>query len=303
MNRISLLLLFILAGCKNNTEPAMDPCADNLTASFESCSSVTTVSADKCIIRDALIQQSDGYIMDKFVYHHDGTNYDRIDRYYLEDGSLPFPETPTEIHNFSYKDGVISEVRYTAPSISPGVTWVSTYTYLDSRLKTHLDILRADGSVDFSQDFEEFYVSAPKDSLYYYDGRVDVVSDARALFEYKDGNLNRMGRPSSVGACTMYGAKFLFRKNYYDNVPNVLKDYAVRYPFIIGKGIYGIMLESYPVGPSANNIIGRFGNDGLNDAKDQYCWTFLKNATQTYWIKTFKSDDRQFTITYHYDCE
>jgi hypothetical protein len=86
-------------------------------------------------------------------------------------------------------------------------------------------------------------------------------------------------------------------------MPNVLKHYAVRYPFIIGKGMYGIMLETYPVEPSANNIIGRFGNEGLNDAKEQYCWSFLKNAAQTYWIKQFKADDRQFTITYHYDCE
>src|SRR5258708_4201735 len=280
MNRISLFLLVILAGCNHNIDPAMDPCADHLSASFEPCSSVGTVTADHCIILEALIQDQDGVIIDKFVYHYDGTNYNKIDRYYLEDNSHPFPQTPTESIDFSYNNGLISEVRFSSALLSPDSTLVTTlvtrYTYSGTKLSAHYEVLNTDGSVNISYDNEEFYLLAPKDSLYYYDGIISDVADHRALFDFKNGNLIRKGTPSKSGLCTMHGTAWAFVKNYYDDLPNVLKNYAARYPLNIGKSLYGTMSESY-VEISANNIIGQVANAGQTKESAQYCWTFLKN--------------------------
>jgi hypothetical protein len=309
MNRASLLLLTILAGCDKNVEP-MDLCADNLAAFFEPCTSITTVAADKCIIQEVHIQDGEGHLRDKFVYHHDGTNYNKIDRYYTEDDSKPFPITPTEIIKFNYyQNGLIFQVRFTS-FLNPNnpSNWVSTYTYLNGKLNIRYDILEEDGSVIFSYNNDEFYLTPPKDSLYYFYGPIIGNNDQKALFDFKKGNLVRKGRTSKEGTCLMHDARWLFLKNYYDDLPNVLKNYAVRYPLSNGKIVYGTMSESY-VEINENNIIGQIDNDGNTDERVQYCWTFLKNTAQTYWIKKFAADRPtstgtiRYVVTYYYDCE
>lgn len=302
-NRIWLPLFLVLAACSNNPGPATDPCADDLTATFEPCQQVTPVPG-QCHILEALVTDSSGYVIDKFVYHYDGTHYDRIDRYYTDENTQPLPDSPREIHSFAYQDGLISEVSHTAPSDSPGTTWVTTYTYEDDKVKLH-DEIHHDGSVEYENDREQFYIRDPQDSTYFYDGSVVPGFDGRALFEYKGSNLVRMAYPSDDGTCTIHNIQWHFVRNYFDDVPNVLKDFAVRYPFLIGKGIYGAMLNTvptYPLEVNANNIIGRVEHDGASLATSPYCWAYLK-SNQTYYIKSFERMDPDRKITYYYDCE
>lgn len=306
MQRLFLFLFLILCGCNRDAEPVVDMCADNLTATFEPCSSITTVTKDICIIKEVLIYDAEGVLKDKFEYHYDGTNYNRIDRYYREDYSKPLPVTPTETIEFTYyENGLVSQVNFTSFLIENNTSKSeSTYTYSENELNIRYNGLNPDGSVGLSYDNNEFYLPGPEDSLYYFNEPVVGHYDYSGLFDFKGGNLIRKGTPSNDGDCILYGKNWDFTKNYYDNLPNVLKNYAVRYPLSFGKIVYGIMSESY-VEINSNNIIGRVDKTGT----EQYCWEFLKNSSETYWIKEFsgarQASDRLvgFTVTYNYDCE
>ncbi len=297
-SKIIIALLFFIS-CHDTVKP-VDQCVDRINLTFVPCAGYVNVSANQCVIKEARVAFSTGYEHEKYVYFYDGTDYYKIDRY-DRPYDADYPDSPNATIRFSYEQGRIKEVIY-ASNATPNSYLQTTYAFLDTEVRIQVFHIVDGVSTQQLDDSGQLYLSNPKDSIYHYVGPhvADIFQD-QYLGEYKAGNRVRFGVPASDGNCQLYDIKWRFIvKSYFDNLANVLRDYAVRYPFQGGNGLPAYY-DQFWLANNANNTIAIVNDNGAKLESSQDCWTFLVNSSQQLWLKKFVTSGGE--ITYIYDCE
>lgn len=292
---IFVLIVINFTSCNDKNESPH--CADTINESFAPCSQELTVSSASCIIKEAIVKFNNGNQREKFIYHHNGINYFQIDSHTLQnDGS--FTEEPNSIIQLYYdQDRVIS----TVVSFTTNSNLIkTTYSYSRSTV-TITTFIDTGGANDATFTSFQLYTPFAKDSTYYYEDTSGKDLDLSYLNEMKGGNRIRMGTLASDGTCSWYGRKWKFdNKAYYDDLSNVLKDQAIRYPFNGNNGLPAFF-DQFWVQTNLNNITGSVFDNGKIVEKTSYCYTFIRDATQKLWLK--KLETGGVNIVYTYDCE
>jgi len=294
--KILLLIGLALCGCNDNNETP-NACEDKIDIKVDLCEEEIAVSKDQCIIKEAIVQFLNGNQREKFVYFHDGTNYYKIDSYTLQnDGS--FTNEPGTTTTFTYDDGRIVQVIVSF-NTTPDSYLKTIYSYGYPEVKIESSYI-THGAVGTVYEYNQFYIPDSKDSIYQH---VEFLNGTNLsyLSEMKGGNRTRLGTSDDKSACFLYGSTWKFNsKTYYDDQPNVLKEYAICYPFNGTNGLPSFS-EQFWVQTNANNMIGNVFDDGSSFNRQQYCWTFLRSSLNKLFLKKVRMEGT--IITYTYDCE
>ncbi|MCW5909630.1 MAG: hypothetical protein KIT62_01085 [Cyclobacteriaceae bacterium] len=286
MKKISFLCLLLL-GC--DKEEMADACADTVILNEPPCQTFVDVTPP-CIIQE-VIKRVEGHELTKYVYYHNGLNYDRIDIYDKDVWQDEYPEEPVEIATLIYEGDQIKEVTV-QPSATPNFQRKAYYEYSYMSVTTILELVEG-GVVTNTTSYDQLFLINPKDSTYLNKGVFDI------LREYKNGNNTRFAVEADTGRCIINEQRWVFTvKTSFDLNPNVFHDYAVRFPLGKETGYAG----QFWFGNNRNNIVATIYSLNNNN-KVVNCYTFLRNGGQT-WVKEYESTSAsQFHYTYKYSCE
>lgn len=283
MKKIVFFCLVVI-GC--NSDDDMNTCEDNFAINQLPCQEFTNITPP-CIIEQA-VELVGGKELTKYVYFHDGTNYNKIEVYYRNDDKQDYPELPREIVTMTYEGSNIKEVLV-QPSNNPNNRRKFTYSYSGLKVTETFQLLMS-GVVISTETTDQLYVTAPKDSSYVIDG-----VDRDMLREYKNGNNTRVAIESSEGACVINDQRWVFtHKMIYDVNPNVFKDYAVRFPLGGETGYAG----EFWFANNKNNIVASADPRDVTQ-NVLSCYNFFKSG-DLLWIKEYEG---YYNITYTYSCE
>lgn len=289
--QVYLILLIFIAGCEKEQDSI---CTDSVTMNQLPCQNFITVSKTPCILISA-VNSINGYETEKYVYHHNGTTYDKIEVYYRA-SNTNFTDVPNAIAYLTYEGEKIKEVLIKSPD-KPETYRRNYFDYQNSEVVIGFELV-TNNAVTYRTEYKQSYLIAPENK-FYPDPQISNLWQGR---EYKDGNNVRVALNSENGPCILEGYKWEFTsKLSYDTNPNVFKDYAVR--FAMG-GETGWATQFW-FANNKNNI-----NVSANLAKDpiefsQTCYTFLRRD-EDIWIKTrnFRnSADDLISVTFNYSCE
>lgn len=286
MNKIRRIgfLCLLLIGC--NSDDDMNACEDTFAINQSPCQEFTNITPP-CIIEQA-VELVGGKELTKYVYHHDGSNYDKIEVYYRNDAETDYPALPRETVTMIYEGNKIKEVTV-QPSNNSSTLRKYTYSYSDLAVSETFQLLIS-GVVISTDTYEQLYVTEPKDSTY-----VIESIDRDMLREYKSGNNVRVAIESSEGACVINDQRWVFTsKMIHDVNPNVFEDYAVRFPLGGETGFAG----QFWFANNKNNIVASADPRDVTQ-NILSCYNFLKNG-ELLWIKEYEG---YYNITYTYSCE
>jgi hypothetical protein len=294
---IALAAVCLLLSCADDDNTK--GCEDNINASFVPCIEELEVASDQCIVKEALKQNVAGVNFQKFVFFHDGTNYTKIELY-ENDYQGNIRDTVSSVFTFTYSDGRISEVTQ-VNKWQPQFLTRYVFTFVNRKVTMTVKSIVAGVTSEFV-GFTQVYLPDVTDTTFHWTGpNIATFIEDQYQTEFVNGNRVRFGYPSNEGTCHAWGILLAFQKNYYDDRPNVLADFAVRYPFD-GSNIPGLNLQFWAE-TNHNNVLATayYDRDAPDLVVDINCWTFLKNNSGSFWIKKFSSEYGQ--ITYTYDCE
>ncbi|MBX2955290.1 MAG: hypothetical protein KF846_03990 [Cyclobacteriaceae bacterium] len=281
------LLVFIFLSCEQ--QEIADACADTTVLNDPVCESFINVTPP-CIIQEVLTTIN-GNQLAKFVYHHDGLNYNKIEVYNRSKQTDDYPVMPDEVVTMIYENNEIKEVII-LPLASPGIQRKYFFDYKEFAVTISFELIE-DGETTFSNSYDQLFVTNPRDSIYLSEGFFDI------LREYKNGNNTRFAREDKDGMCVINNQRWLFtHKMSHDSNPNVFKDYAVRFPL---GGSEGWAIQFW-FGINRNNMVA--AKDLLNsNSKELYCYTFLCSGDWI-WIKNYEfATDLTYEYLYKYSCE
>jgi hypothetical protein len=293
MKKISILFLILFSlGCDLEDENA---CAD-IEIDVSACETFIDV-ASPCIITEVEEWRFDE-LSAKYIYYHNGLNYNKIERYQLNgSGVFNLDETITMEYEGSNIVGVV--IQRDRESMYKRFT----FEYSDQNLKTTYEEMEGE-TVLFGKISNQFFVNNPQNGFYVGRTFYDILS----LREFKDGNAIRIFSETNEG-CLIDGQNWLLSaKLIFDRNPNIFQDYAVRYPIDVEFNMG--MHTGYPgrvwLGYDRNNMIASVSRGTINsnfDRAEKRCYTFLKSDDEL-WIKEFKSTSYPNTKhVYKYSCE
>ena len=286
MKRLGFLIL-LLAGC--NHQDDVNTCVDKILLNEPPCQIFIDVTTP-CIIHE-VIEKVNGNELNKYVYYHDGLNYDRIDIYGKRAWEDEYPEQPSEIITLNYVNNKITEVT-AQPSATPNIYRKTNFEYSDVSVTINFELIE-DGVVTFAVSGDQLFLLNPKDSSYISSGFFDI------LREYKSGNNTRFAVEADTGKCIINDQRWVFTvKTSFDLNPNVFSDYAVRFPLGKETGYAG----QFWFGNNRNNIVATV-NPYMENIVRVNCYTFLRNGNQI-WIKEYEINGAQeYHYSYKYSCE
>mgnify|MGYP001170392838 CR=1 FL=1 len=277
MRRLIIPFMVLLAGCDNEPELI---CQDLTPDTVEECVTEINVTNDECIILESRHKSG----LYKYVYHHDGTNYDTVKSYSSVDGEFEL----NKIYSLEYNsNGLFSKVDQ---ENEDGSIFTFHFTYDEPEMTIRYIIRDSENSV--IQDYTTPYLYLPNvpDTLYYidYTAMWPGTSDKFILVEeFLAGNSVRGYQYDENGTCEFQGEMFsLNTRSYYDNRPNVYTPEV----------ILGLTLESnIYIDFNRNNQIGyAFGDESTASST---CLNLLTNGSGDYWLKSTES------VEFIYDCE
>jgi len=281
------LAVFLFLSCEQ--EEIVDTCADTSVLNEPPCETFINVTPP-CIIQEVLTTIN-GNQLGKYVYQHDGSNYNKIEVYNRSKQTDDYPVMPDETVTMIYEADKIKEVVI-QPSARPGTKRNYYFDYNEFAVTISFELIE-DGEITFSNSYDQLFVTNPKDSIYMSEGYFDI------LREYKNGNNTRFAMEAEDGMCVINNQRWQFTsKMSHDSNPNVFKDYAVRFPLGGGEGY----ATQFWFGNNRNNMVAAMDLINGND-KNLYCYTFLRNGDQV-WIKKYDyASAYDFEYSYKYSCE
>ncbi|MCE7863783.1 MAG: hypothetical protein DYG99_09610 [Bacteroidetes bacterium CHB5] len=244
-----------------------------------------------CIIQE-VVKKVEGHEVSKYIYYHDGVNYNRIDIYDKAVWDDEYPEEPTEVATLVYDDDRIKEVTVQSTE-APNNSRKAYYEYSNEKVTITFEIIE-NNIVKYTSTYDQLFLINPNDSTYVSEsGNFDI------LREYKAGNNTRFAVEADSGKCIINNQRWSFTvKTSFDLNPNVFQDYAVRFPMGLETGY----ASQFWFGNNKNNIVatvdlpkGKF--------KKVYCYTFLQSGPQI-WIKEYAfTAAYAYHYIYKYSCE
>lgn len=282
-----ILVGLLIWGCEK--EEFIDACADTGILNDPACQTFIGVGAP-CMLLE-VVKRVNGNELEKYVYHHNGSNFSQIDVFAKEAFQDQYPNEPAEIVNLIYENSRIKQVTV-QPLATPNVQRKAYYEYSDESVKTTIELIE-NGVVFLTESFDQMFLVNPKDSVYQSEGYFDI------LREYKDGNNTRFAVEADSGLCIINDKKWVFTvRTSYDLNPNVFSDYSVRFPLGKETGFAG----QFWFGNNKNNIVATIDpRSGKN--KIVYCYSFLQSDDQI-WIKEYEfTSAYEYNYTFRYSCE
>lgn len=275
--RISYLMLMglIVISCKQADLPAIE-CFDYSPLTIEDCSIETQIQATTCILREVI---SDGGGQ-KWVYSHNGVNYDHLERFDQSEGVT----TPLWTMDFEY-DGQNRISQANKSDLIYGTTTEINFNYVDQPflIITHL-VFDSNQNLVFNSSQEYPYYPLEKDSLYL------IESNSNFMMGFEGGNRTTFYEEDPSSTCSIYNYTWIkTSEDYYDQRPNVFSDYAVLQSSAFPEQIWFWGNE--------NNLIGGINPNDPNAELGMLCSEYLTNTNGDYWIKRFVNR------TYYYECE
>lgn len=270
-----ILMGIVVMACKDEDTLPRE-CLDYSPLSIEDCSIETQIEATTCILKEVI--SDDGG--QKWVYNHNGINYENLERYDQYNGDT----TQLWTMDFEYdEDNRISQVNQS--NLLYGSTSEFSFNYDDQPYLTITYLaFDSDQNPIFNSSEEYPYYSLEKDSLYLFES-IPVL-----MMGFEEGNRTTFYQEDPNSSCDIYSRTWIqTTRDYYDQRPNAFSDYAVLQSSAFPDQIW--------YWGNTNNLIGSINANEPDSELKMYCSEFLVNATGDYWIK------RSFNRTYYYDCE
>lgn len=281
-----------ISSCSENEgddpEEMLTSICETVTAeSFESCAEEVSVSASTCILQEVIMENQEGDGEEKYIYSHDGTNYNKIEYSITRDDSvylswqmdLEYDAEGKVVRTQKNGFGVANNILETL------LTYEEPYVRMQFALYDTLGNYLTDLGTQNS-----ILVPNSPDSVYFLDYSTPDFPEFKYLRGFAGGNNISFYELNEMGACTY--ADLLWDQTsftYFDDRPNVFTDYAVR----VTTGLE----TQFWWQSNTNNWIGGFDPRFPEQDESVFCYTFLVNDAGDHWIKSWQGR------VYHYDCE
>lgn len=276
-----LLLCGQLSCVDKSAEMVVPTCVDETPLAVEDCSLEIEVAGDQCILEEVIIGQGER----RFLYFHDGQNYNSIEYEEQFDDSVYFS---WQMDLFYDETG---RVTRTFQQITQGVGLEFLFKYQGSEVFIRTALYDTLGNFDSDLGTTTtLYAPEVQDSLFYLDYSTEFIPDQKYLMGFENGNRISFYEFDEEGDCVIYEERWFHTgKFYFDDRNNIFEDYAVRvstgleHQFWWQMNTHNFIASADPRSPELAPVVS--------------CLTFLKGQNDQFWIKNYNSR------TYYYDCE